>query len=106
MPEILESLTFAVSRVDLADYFDKLVWIYTILIFIRIIISWIPRIPYNRALHAMLQFINDITEPYLRIFRRLLPPIGDRFALDLSPLVALLVLIIIRAFITPLIAGG
>lgn len=106
MTDILANLSVAVSRVDLADYLRTLIWIYTIMIFIRIIISWIPRIPYNRALHAILQFINDITEPYLRIFRRILPPIGERFAIDLSPLIALLVLIIVRAYIPPLIAGG
>ncbi len=106
MTDIANQLLLASVRTNLADYFDKLVLIYMILIFVRIIISWIPRIPYNSTLQAVLQFIHDITDPYLRIFRRLLPPIGDRIPLDLSPLIALIVLIILRAVVPPLIAGG
>ncbi len=106
MSGIANQLLLASVRSNLADYFDKLVLIYMILVFIRIIISWIPRIPYNRTLQAVLQFIHDVTEPYLRIFRRILPPIGDRFPLDLSPLIALIVLVILRAVVPPLIAGG
>ncbi len=99
-------LEYASVRVDIAFYLDKLIWIYTILIFIKIILSWVPKIPYNRSLYAILQFINDVTEPYLRIFRRLLPPVGERFRMDLSPLIAIFVLILARSFLIPVIAGG
>ena len=49
--------------------------VYLVLIFIRIILSWIPRIPYNRWLNAVLKFVTDVTDPYLNLFRRFLPPV-------------------------------
>ena len=57
------------------DYVDTLVLVYIVLIFIRIIMSWIPRIPYNRWLDAFLTFVRDVTDPYLNLFRRILPPV-------------------------------
>ena len=99
-------LIHAIGRPEIADYVSKVILIYTILIFIRIIISWIPRIPYNRTLQSVLQFIHDITEPYLKIFRRLLPPLGgSKFAIDLSPMIGLLVLVIVGPLVVSAIAG-
>ena len=51
--------------------------------------------PYNPTLRAVLDFVNQVTAPYLNIFRRILPPIGGgSFALDLSPIIAMIVLLI------------
>ena len=48
----------------------------------------------------MINFITEVTDPYLSIFRRILPPVGGGgFALDLSPIIAIIVLIIARAII-------
>ena len=53
--------------------------------------------PYNRYLAAVLQFVTDVTDPYLNLFRRFLPLVRmGPGALDLSPIVATLVLIIVR----------
>jgi YggT family protein len=94
------TLLAAIDRVDIANYVDALFLVYIILIFARILLSWIPRIPYNPVLSAVIGFIQDVTNPYLNIFRRFLPPVGGGgFALDLSPIVATLVLIIARAII-------
>jgi YggT family protein len=60
--------------------------VYSLLIFAYVITSWV-RLPY--ALSAFQRFLYDVCEPYLRIFRRILPPLG---AIDLSPLVAVAVL--------------
>jgi YggT family protein len=96
----------AVDRVDVANYVDALFLVYIILIFARILLSWIPRIPYNPALSAVISFIQDVTNPYLNLFRRVLPPVGGGgFALDLSPIIATLVLIIARAIIVGAIEG-
>ena len=57
----------------MADYVDTLSIVYLVLIFIRILMSWIPRMPYNRYLAAFLQFISDVTDPYLNLFRRFIP---------------------------------
>ena len=80
----------------MADYVQTLALVYLVLIFIRIILSWIPRMPYNRWLNAGLKFVSDVTDPYLNLFRRVLPPVRiGPGALDLSPIVATFVLIIV-----------
>ena len=93
-------LVAAIDRADIANYVDALFLVYIILIFARILLSWIPRIPYNPVLSAVIGFIQDVTNPYLNLFRRVLPPVGGGgFALDLSPIVAMIVLFIARAII-------
>ena len=52
---------FAITRNDVADYVDTLILIYLVLIFIRIILTWIPRIPYNPVLNAVIKFVTDVT---------------------------------------------
>jgi YggT family protein len=96
----------ALSRADIADYLNTLLLVYLILIFIRILMSWIPRMPYNRYLAAFLKFISDVTDPYLNVFRRILPPVRMGGAgLDLSPIVATFVLIIVGSIVVGLVRG-
>jgi uncharacterized protein YggT (Ycf19 family) len=96
----------ALARTDLADYVGALFTVYIILIFANILISYVPRMPYNRALRAVLDFIKETTDPYLNLFRRFLPPIGGAgFALDLSPMIGIIVLLLLRALVVSLIAG-
>jgi YggT family protein len=94
------------SRADVADYVGTLVLVYSILIFLRILLSWVPRIPYNRALSAAVAFVTDVVDPYLNLFRRILPPlkIGPG-ALDLSPIVGLIVLQVVGSIVVGLIRG-
>ena len=62
--------------------------------------------PYNRYLSAFLKFVSDVTDPYLNLFRRILPPVRLGGAgLDLSPIVATFVLIIVSAIVVSLIRG-
>jgi len=90
----------AISRSDVASYVDALFLVYIILIFVRILLSWIPRIPYNPTLSAVINFIHEVTDPYLNLFRRILPPVGGGgFALDLSPIIAIFLLFIVRAIV-------
>lgn len=97
----------AISRNDIAEYVETLTLVYLILIFIRILMSWIPRMPYNRYLSAFLKFVTDVTDPYLNLFRRVLPPVSvGRGGLDLSPIVATLVLIFVSAIIVGIIDTG
>jgi YggT family protein len=100
------TLLLAVSRGDVAQYVDTLVLVYLVLIFIRIIMSWIPRIPYNRVLNAVLTFVSDVTDPYLNLFRRFIPPLRmGPGALDLSPIVATFVLLIVGGLVSGIIRG-
>ena len=100
------SVWLAVTRNDIADYVNTLVLVYLVLIFIRIILSWIPRVPYNRVLNGFLKFVTDVTDPYLNLFRRVLPPVRmGPGALDLSPIVATFVLIIVGSIAAGAIRG-
>ena len=97
---------FALTRFDVADYVGALFLVYIVLVLLNVLISWIPRMPYNRALRATLDFIKETTDPYLNLFRRFLPPIGGGgFALDLSPMIGLIVLFVAEAIVVGLIRG-
>src|SRR4051794_2527024 len=96
----------AIDRFDIADYVSALFLVYVILIFANIVISYVPRMPYSPVLRAVLDFITETTNPYLNFFRRFLPPIGGGgFALDLSPIIGLIILFVARAVIVGLIEG-
>ncbi len=101
------SLYIAITRGDVADYVETLALVYLVLIFIRILTSWIPRMPYNRYLAMFLKFVSDVTDPYLNLFRRFLPMVRlGPGALDLSPIVATIVLIIVSSLVSGLIRGS
>jgi uncharacterized protein YggT (Ycf19 family) len=93
------------ARQQIADFLSALIWVYTLLIFAWIIVSLVlslgVRVPYSRPVNAVLDFLRDVTEPFLRIFRRLGLQIGP---LDLSPMVAILVLQIGGQIVVSLIA--
>ena len=72
--------------------------VYILLILAYVLTSWI-RMPY--ALHRVQRFLDDVCEPYIRIFRRILPSFGP---LDLSPMVAVLALYILQRVLDALIA--
>ena len=100
-------MVLALTRGDLADYVNALFIVYVILIFIRIVASFVPRMPYNPYLRAVLDFAQEVTDPYLNFFRRLIPPIGGGggFGLDLSPMIGLLLLFVAQKVVVNLIAG-
>jgi YggT family protein len=74
---------------------DVFLLVYMLLIFAYVLTSWV-RLPYNIWVRRIADFLRDVCEPYLRLFRRVLPPLGP---LDLSPIVAILVLVVIRAVV-------
>lgn len=99
-------IPLAISRGDVADYVSALFIVYTVLIFLNILISFVPRMPYRPWLRAVLDFVKETTDPYLNFFRRFLPPIGGGgFALDLSPMIGVIVLLVARALIVGAIDG-
>jgi YggT family protein len=87
-------------REQIADFLDALITVYTIIIVAWIVVSFVfalgARVPYSRPVNAVLDFLRDVSEPYLRIFRRLPLRIGP---LDLSPIVAILVLSIVGGIV-------
>ena len=99
-------IPLALDRGDVADYVGALFIVYVILIFARIVISFVPRMPYRPWLRSVLDFVTETTDPYLNFFRRFLPPIGGGgFALDLSPMIGLIVLFVAEAIVVGLIRG-
>ena len=93
------------ARQEIADFLAALIFVYTI-----IIVAWIvarscsrsaARVPYNRFFSAVLDFLRDVSEPYLRIFRRLPLRLGP---IDFSPIVAILVLRVVGGIVVSLIA--
>ena len=100
-------LVLATAREQVADFLSALLIVYIILIFAYIvstlIFSFGGRIPYSRWSSAALGFLRDVVEPYLSIFRRFIPPIGP---IDISPIVAILVLQIVGLYLViPAIRG-
>ena len=95
------------AREKIAEFLAALIGVYTILIVAWIVVSFVfalgARVPYSRPLNAVLDFLRDVSEPYLRLFRRLPLRIGP---LDLSPIVAILVLRIVGGIVVNLIDPG
>ncbi|HEX7293457.1 MAG TPA: YggT family protein [Solirubrobacterales bacterium] len=99
-------ILLALSRADVADYVSALFLVYIVLIFLNVLISWVPRMPYNRWLRGFLDFVTETTNPYLNLFRRILPPVGGGgFALDLSPIIGVIVLFVLQGLVVGLIQG-
>jgi YggT family protein len=99
-------LPLAISRLDVARYLETLLYVYIALIFIRVIMSYFRSIPYNRFLSAFLGFVEDVTNPYLNVFRRFIPPVKlGPAALDLTPIIATFVLIIFGQIIVGIVRG-
>ena len=74
----------------LEHFVSALYYVYTALIFIYILMSWL-QLPYNIWIGRLRGFLHDTVEPYLRAFRRVIPAFGG---LDLSPMLAIVVLFI------------
>ncbi len=100
------ALVVASARSQIADYLSTLISVYVVLIFLYILsnlfFSFGGRVPYNRALNAVLEFLRSVCEPFLALFRRFIPAIGP---LDLSPIVAILALEIVGRLIVSAIQG-
>lgn len=77
---------------------DRLFLIYFIMLFIRILSSWVPEYADSR----FVRFIAFYTDPYLNLFRRIIPPLG---MIDLSPIVAFIALQLLESGTKWVIAG-
>jgi YggT family protein len=93
------------ARSDIAGFLDTLILVYTLCVLgwvvVQLVFSLGLRVPYSRWSNAVLDFLRDVSEPYLRIFRRFVPRFGP---LDLSPVVAILALQIVGGIIVAAIA--
>ena len=85
---------------QLASFVYVFIWVYILLLFAYILTSWV-RLPYRPWLNRVQRFLYDVSEPYLRLFRRVIPPFGP---LDISPVVAVLVLVIFQQVLVDLLS--
>ena len=96
----------ALTRGDIANYVQALFLVYILLIFIYILLNMMfslgLRPPYSRWTDAVMSFLRDVCEPYLRIFRRFIPPIG---MFDLTPMIAIILLYVVETIVVNAIRG-
>jgi uncharacterized protein YggT (Ycf19 family) len=92
---------------QLAQFISALILVYTLCIVGWVVLSLIfslgMRVPYNRVVNAVMDFLRDVSEPFLRLFRRLPLRIGP---MDLSPMVAIIVLQVGGSLLVQLIDPG
>ncbi|MCW3069991.1 MAG: YggT family protein [Solirubrobacterales bacterium] len=100
-------MILASARTSIADFLSALIYVYTLLIILYIVIQLLFTVgfrpPYSRTTDAILGFLRDICEPFLQIFRRVIPPFGG---LDFSPLLAILTLQILNSVVVGRLIHG
>jgi YggT family protein len=94
---VLGVLYDAINSVQ--SFVSVFIYVYTLLILAYIITSWV-RLPYSVWLNRIQRFLYDVCEPYLRLFRRILPTFGP---LDLSPVVGVVVLYLLGQLVNNLL---
>ena len=92
------------AREEIADFLSALLTVYIIVIIAWIILQFVfamgVRVPYSRWVNAVLDFLRDVSNPWLNLFRRLPLRIGP---LDLSPIVAIIVLQVVGGIIISIV---
>ena len=100
-------MVLASTRTDVADFLSTVIYVYSLVIIVYIITNLLfaagLRPPYNRTVDAVLGFLRDVSEPYLRIFRRIMPSFGG---FDFSPIIAIFALAIINSIVVRGIIHG
>jgi YggT family protein len=99
-------IVLATARSSIGDYVQGLFTVYIVILFVYILLnimfSFGVRPPYSRVSDAVLGFLRDVSEPYLRVFRRFIPTIGQ---IDLSPMLAIIVLYFAQSLVVSAIRG-
>ena len=100
-------MILASTRTQESDYQSTVIYVYTLLIILYIVVQLLfaagLRPPYSRTLDAVLSFLRDVCEPFLRLFRRVLPSFGG---FDFSPILAILTLGIINTIVVQGVIHG
>lgn len=94
------TIVLASARTEIAGYLSTVIYVYTLLIILYIVLNLLfsvgLRPPYSRTLDTVLGFLRDICEPFLRLFRRVIPAFGG---IDFSPILAIFTLQIINSLV-------
>ena len=101
------ALIVASTRTGIADFLSTVIYVYTLLIIVFIVINLLfavgLRPPYSRTVDAVLGFLRDICEPFLRVFRRVIPAVGG---FDFSPILAIVTLQVLNSIVVRDIIHG
>jgi YggT family protein len=96
----------AVTRGNIADYVQALFEVYIVVIFLYLLLNMLfsfgLRLPYSRWSDLLMNFLRDCSEPYLRVFRKFIPPLG---AFDFSPIIGIILLYIVQSLVVNAIRG-
>jgi len=84
---------------SIVTFVDVFLWVYVLLLFAYILTSWI-RLPYSSVAASLQRFLDEVVNPYIGLFRGRIPTLGP---LDLSPIVAVVVLVVAAQVINALI---
>jgi YggT family protein len=100
-------MILASTRTDVADFLSTVIYVYTLLIIVFIVVQLLfaagLRPPYSRTLDAVLSFLREVVEPYLRLFRRVIPSLGG---FDFSPILAIFTLAILNTIVVQGVIHG
>ena len=96
----MPALILASARTEIAGYLSAVIYVYTLLIIVYIVIQLLfsagIRPPYSITTDRLLGFLRDVVEPFLRIFRRFAPRLGG---LDFSPMLAIIALYLLNIIV-------
>ena len=99
-------IVLALTRANISDYVSALFEVYILLLILYVLLNMMfsfgLRPPFTRFTDAVLGFLKDVADPYLRLFRRLIPPIG---MIDITPMIAIIILIFLRTILVNAIHG-
>ncbi len=100
-------MILASARTQIADYLSTVIYVYTLIIILYIVMQLLfaagVRPPYSRTSDRVIGFLRDVSEPFLRLFRRLAPSFGG---LDFSPVLAIITLQIVNLVVVQGIIHG
>jgi len=100
-------MAIATTRTDIAGFLSTVIYVYTLLIIVHIVVQLLfaagLRPPYSRTSDAVIGFLRDVVEPFLRLFRRILPQFGG---FDFSPILAIITLSIVNNIVVERVIHG
>jgi YggT family protein len=87
------------AATSVQTFIGVFIGVYILLLLAYVLLSWI-RLPYSPTLSRFQSFLYDVCDPYLRVFRRILPSLGP---IDISPIVAVFGLILLNRLLDALV---
>jgi uncharacterized protein YggT (Ycf19 family) len=100
-------MVLATARTDIADFLSTIIYVYTLLLIAYIVIQLLfaagIRPPYSRVTDSVIGFLREICEPFLSIFRGLIPSFGG---FDFSPIIAFIALQLFNSIVVQRLIHG